>query len=66
VLFSNMLYLIYRASILNTVVFGRMLNEESKCSVFKESRRCCKTEIAISLNSQIGVYCTNEIAIVEG
>jgi hypothetical protein len=43
VLPSNALYLTCRASASNAVVTGRMLNEESKCSMFKKSRRCRRT-----------------------
>jgi hypothetical protein len=43
VLPSDALYPTCRASALNAVVSGRMLDEESKCSVFKESRRCKRT-----------------------
>jgi hypothetical protein len=40
---SNALYLTYRASASNAVVTSRMLNKESKCSVFKKSKRCRRT-----------------------
>ena len=43
VLLSNALYLTCRASASNAVVTDKMLNEESKCSVFKKSRRCRRT-----------------------
>jgi hypothetical protein len=43
VLPSDALFLTCRASALNAVVTGRMLNEESKCGVFKKSRRCRRT-----------------------
>jgi hypothetical protein len=43
VLLSDALYPTCRASASNAVVTGRMLDEESKCSVFKTSRRCKRT-----------------------
>jgi hypothetical protein len=43
VLPSNALYPTCRASASNVVVTDRMLNEESKCSMFKKSRRCRHT-----------------------
>jgi hypothetical protein len=43
VLPSDALYLTCRASALNTVVTGRMLDEESKRNVFKKSKRCKRT-----------------------
>jgi hypothetical protein len=43
VLPSNVLFLTCRASASNAVVTGRMLDEESKCGVFKKSRRCRRT-----------------------
>jgi hypothetical protein len=43
VLPSDALYLTCRASTLNAVVTGMMLDEESKCNVFKKSKRCKRT-----------------------
>jgi hypothetical protein len=43
VLPSDALYPTCRASASNAVVTGRMLDEESKCSVFKKSKRCRRT-----------------------
>ena len=40
VLPSDALYPTCKASASNAVVTGRMLDEESKCDVFKTSRRC--------------------------
>jgi hypothetical protein len=43
VLLSDALYPTCRASASNAVVTSKMLDEESKCSVFKKSRRCRRT-----------------------
>jgi hypothetical protein len=43
VLPSDVLYPTCRANASNAVVTGKMLDEESKCSVFKKSRRCRRT-----------------------
>jgi hypothetical protein len=43
VLPSDALYPTCRASASNAVVTDRMLDEESKCSVFKKSRKCRRT-----------------------
>jgi hypothetical protein len=41
VLLSNALYPTCRVSASNAVVTNKMLDEESKCSMFKKSKRSC-------------------------